>query len=294
MASWPHSEARGGQQRTLPLKCDPRYLPDRLHTKTQESHQFPALCHVRRSGWRKREGSDTSLLQQDCTCWRLHRKGPWSVRRYWSTPGCLLTTLPSCTNLEGEAVLKPAINSPNLAADFALRHLHPFCSTNGARNLHPLTQDPLTAGPGCPHTALARVVHSLCGAMQAPACLPASTSPSPVGSSTWTEPTQPAALSQAVQTRREAWAVVFLIWHWHPPLGPSCLQKFWETLTQFADDLCSAVYFKHKQLPVINKQDLNTLETSLQTWQKTKIRIFQELAMLKEKTGLSAKIGRVL
>lgn len=57
--------------------------------------------------------------------------------RYWSTPGCLLTTLPSCTNFEEEeALLKPAMNSPSLGADFALKHSHQFCSNNRCQK-HP-------------------------------------------------------------------------------------------------------------------------------------------------------------
>lgn len=47
-------------------------------------------------------------------------------------------SLPSCTNSE-EAGLKPAINSPSLAADFALKHLHHLHSTSSARNLQPRT-----------------------------------------------------------------------------------------------------------------------------------------------------------
>lgn len=169
-----------------------------------------------------------------------------------------------CTNFEGEAVLKPAISSPSLAAEFALKQNQSKTKALALVLLNQQCQKPLSsnAGPSNSRAQLPPHRLSLCGAcpVWSRACLTASTSLSPAGSSGGRPQNQQL---QAKLCRQEGkpglWSS--LVWHWHPPKGPSCLQKCWEILTQFADDLCSAVYFKHKQLPLINKQDLNTLET---------------------------------
>lgn len=211
----------------------------------------------REEGRRKRE--DTSLLWWDCTCWRVHRKGPWSVR-YWSTPGCRLTTLSPWERRDkpwGGGCTKASnkLTQPCCRLCFEAPVPEPSNSSPGPSNSRAQL-----------HTHLLR----LCGAFPAwshAGCLyhwellvppPASLQwvPLPGGRQ---HNQQLQAKLQGQEANPGLWSS--LVWHWHPPLGPSCLQKCWETLTQFADDLCSAVYFKHKQLPVINKQDLNTLET---------------------------------
>lgn len=119
-----------------------------------------------------------------------------------------------CTNFEGEAVLKPAISSPSLAAEFALKQNQSKTKALALVLLNQQCQKPLSsnAGPSNSRAQLPPHRLSLCGAcpVWSRACLTASTSLSPAGSSTWREATEPAAPSQAVQTRREAWAVVFL------------------------------------------------------------------------------------
>lgn len=120
-------------------------------------------------------------------------------------------------------------------------------------------QDPLKAGPGCHQTCV-----SLCSPLPGRSHTGFSLSPWALGaagglppvpsssSSAW-KATQPAAPTQAVQTRSGTWAVALLALTLPSPLSPCWLQKHWEPLTSFSDDLCYAGYLKHKPVFMINK-----------------------------------------
>lgn len=138
------------------------------------------------------------------------------MRRYWSRSGCLLTTL------------SPVVQTCTKASNKLTQPCCRLCfEALASVLLNQQCQNPLPSNPGPSNSGawLPTLCLSPCGAfpawsLQAPACLTASTSLSPVGSSPWMEATQPAAPSQAVQTRGEAWTVVFLGLTLEPSLRP--------------------------------------------------------------------------
>lgn len=226
-----------------------------LHTKTQGSHQFPPLCHVRRSSWRKREAVGLHLLKaaqkRTLRCERLvyTRLSPDNspqLYELWGGGGFTKAsnelTKPWC-RLCFEALTSVLLNRCQK---------HPPGPSNSRAWLPTHHLSLCSAFPGWSHA-------DSCLSLGAAGGLP----PASLQWGALPGGRQHNQQLRAKLHRQEVKPGLLssLVWFWHPPLGPSWLQKRWETLTQFADDLCSAVYFKHKQLSVIKKQDLNTLET---------------------------------